>query len=76
MSVKPQLKTLSWFWCDKLSKEKAQNIAVRTNHIKARIDKTQQNSECGDRDEIINHLISESRKLAQKECKIRHDWVG
>ena len=35
-----------------------QNNAIRTNHIKARIDKTQQNSECrlcGDRDETINH---------------------
>ena len=34
----------------------AQNSAIRTNHIKARIDKMQQNSECrlcGDRDETI-----------------------
>ena len=47
-----------------------QNNAVRTNHIKARIDKTQQNSKCrlcGDRDETINHIISECNKLAQKE---------
>ena len=39
----------------------------------------QQNSKCrlcGDRDETINHIISECRKLAQKENKIRHDWVG
>ena len=39
----------------------AQNNAVGTNHIKARIDKTQQNSKCtlcGDRDETINHIIS------------------
>ena len=57
----------------------AQNNAVRTNHIKARIDKTQQNSKCrlcGDRDETINHIISECRKLARKEYKTRHDWVG
>ena len=57
----------------------AQNNAIRTNHIKARIDKTQQNSKCrlcGDRDETINHIISEFSKLAQKEYKIRHDWVG
>ena len=56
-----------------------QNHAIRTNHIKARIDKTQQNSKCrlcGDRDETINHIISECSKLAQKECKTRHDWVG
>ena len=45
----------------------AQNSAIRTNHIKARIDKTQQNSKyrlCGDRDETINHIISECSKLA------------
>ena len=42
----------------------AQNNAIRTNHIKARIDKTQQNSKCrlcGDRYETINHIISECR---------------
>ena len=34
----------------------AQDNAIRNNHIKARIDKTQQNSKCrlcGDRDETI-----------------------
>ena len=31
---------------------------------------------CGDRDENINHIISEYSKLAQKEYKTRHDWVG
>ena len=54
----------------------AQDNAVRTNPIKARIDKTQQNSKCGDRDETITHIISECSKLAQKEHKTRHDWVG
>ena len=57
----------------------AQDKAIRTNHIKAKIDKTQQNSkcrQCGDRDETINHIISECSKLAQKEYKARHDWVG
>ena len=56
----------------------AQNNTIRTNHIKVRIDKTQQNSKCrlcGDRDETINHIISKYRKLAQ-EYKVRHDWVG
>ena len=51
----------------------AQNNAIRTNKIKARIDKTQQNCKCtlcGDRDETINHTIS---KLAQKEYKTKHD---
>ena len=57
----------------------AQNNAVRTNHIKVRIDKTQQNSKCwlcGDRDETINHIISKCSKLAPKEYKTRPDWVG
>ena len=49
------------------------------NNNKARVDKTQQNSKCrlcGDRDETINHIISECSKLAQKEYKARYDWVG
>ena len=57
----------------------AQHNAIRTNHIKARIDKTQQNSKyrlCGDIDETINHIISECSKLVQKEYKTRHAWVG
>ena len=57
----------------------AQNSAIRTNHIKVRIDKTQQNSKCrlcGDRDETINHIISECSKLARKEYKAKLDWVG
>ena len=28
------------------------------------------------RDEIVYHIISDYRKLTQKECKRRHDWVG
>ena len=57
----------------------AQNKAIRTNHIKARIDNTWQNIKCWqccDRDETINHIISECSKLALKEYKIRNDWVG
>ena len=44
-----------------------------------KIDKTQQNSkcrQCDDRDETINHIINECSKLAKKEYKTRHDWVG
>ena len=75
----------TWTWLRKLKRETeslliaAQDNAIRTNHIKARIDKTQQNSKCrlcGDRDETINHIISECSKLAQKEYKTRHDWMG
>ena len=57
----------------------AQNSAVRTNYVKAKIDNVQQNSKfrlCGDRDETINHMISECSKLVQKEYKTRHDCVG
>ena len=57
----------------------AQSSAIRTNNIKARIDKIQQNSKCrlrDDLDETINHIICEYSKLAQKEYKTRHDWVG
>ena len=58
----------------------AQNNAIRTNHINARIDKMQQNRKCrlcsSNRDVTINHIISECSKLAQKEHKTRHDWVG
>ena len=54
----------------------AQNNAIRTKQIKERIDKMPQNSKCRlcvDRDETINHIISECSKLAQKEYKTRHD---
>ena len=55
------------------------NSDIWTNHIKARIDKTQQNSKfrlCADRNKTINHIKSECCKLSQKEYKARHDWVG
>ena len=56
----------------------AQNNAIKTNHTTAKIDKMQQKSRCtlcGDKDETIN-LISECSKLAQKEYKTRHNWLG
>jgi len=31
---------------------------------------------CGERDETISHIISECKKLAQKEYKRRHDNVA
>ena len=78
-------KTLTWLRKGSFKRETesllivAQVNAVRTNHIKARIDKTQQNSKCrlcGDRDETINHKISECSKLGQREYKARHEWFG
>ena len=77
-------KTWTWLKKGNLKRETeslliaAQDNAIRTNHTKARIDKTQQNSKCRlcvDRDVTINHIISECSKLAQKEYKARHDWV-
>ena len=49
------------------------------NQINVRIDKTQQNSKCrlcGDWDETIKNILIEDSKLAQKEYKTRHNWVG
>ena len=78
-------KTWTWLRKGNLTRETeslliaAQDNDIRSNHIKARIDKTQQNSKCrlyGDREETINHIISECSKLTQKEYKARHDWVG
>ena len=57
----------------------AQEQAIRTNVIKARIDRTQEESKCrmcGRADETINHLLSECSKMAKKEYKRRHDWMG
>ena len=56
-----------------------QNNAIKTNYIKAKIDKTLYNSKFrlyGDNDETITHIISECSKLEQKEHKSGHVWVG
>ena len=44
----------------------AQNNVIRADYVKVRTDKTQQNSKCrlcSERDEIINHIMRERRKL-------------
>ena len=56
-----------------------QNNAIRINYIKARIDKTQHIRKfrlCGDKDEMINHKISECSKLAENLYKTRHGSGG
>ena len=77
-------KTWTWLRKRNLKRETeslliaAQDNAIRTNHIKVRIGKTQQDNKCGlcgDRDETINPIVGECSKLAQKEYKARHDWV-
>ena len=55
----------------------AQNNTIKTNHILARMYKTQENSICtlcGDRDETINHMMSKCSKFSLKENKTRHGW--
>ena len=67
-------KTWTWLRKGNLKREKeylliaAQDNAIRTNNIKARIDKSQQNSKwrlCRDiDDETINHIISNCSKFS------------
>ena len=48
----------------------AQNNAIRTNYVKAKIDKTQWNTKCrlcDDRDETITHIISKCSKIAERK---------
>ena len=80
-----QEKTWTWLRIGNINRERESHLiatqknAIRTNQIKARIDKTQQNIKCrlrGDRDETINHMISEYSKLAQREYKTWHNSVG
>ena len=57
----------------------AQNQSIRTNLVKARIDKSQGDSlsrVCRKVDESIDHIVCGCSKLAQKEYKRRHDNLG
>ena len=57
----------------------AQNQGIRTNLVKAKIDKSQADSfcrRCRKVGENIDHIVSGFSKLAQKEYKIRHDNLG
>ena len=48
----------------------AQEPAIRTNSIKAKIDKTQENSTYGifgKAEKRVNHMLNKCRKLVQKE---------
>jgi len=77
----------SWVWLQKgdLKRETeslivaAQNQSIRTNLIKAKIDKSQGDSLCRlckKANESIDHVVSGCSKLAQKEYKRRHDNLG
>ena len=50
----------------------AQDQALRTNYIKATIDKSQ----IDDKNETVSHIVSGCSKLALKEYKKRHDNVA
>ena len=57
----------------------AQNQSIRTNLVKAKIDKDQGDSlcrVCRNVDKIIDHIVSGYIKLAQKKYKRRHDNLG
>ena len=54
----------------------AQNKSIRTNLVKARIDKSQGDylcRMCRKVDESIDHVVSGCSKLSQNEYKRRHD---
>ena len=72
-----------WMWLKKETLREKLNLykmnVMKTNSIKASIGKTQQNNKCRlrrDRDEKNTHIVCECSKLAQKEYKTRHDWMG
>ena len=57
----------------------AQNQSKRTNLVKAKIDKSQKDTQCRlckKADEGIDHVVSGCSKLAQKEYKRRPDDLG
>ena len=57
----------------------AQEQALRTNQVKAKIDQSQVDDKCrmcGNANETINHLTNECAKMAQNDYKRRHDLVG
>ena len=57
-----------------------QNQSIRTNLVKAKIDKKSQGDSlcrvCRKVDERIDHIVSGCSKLALKEYKRRHDNLG
>ncbi|XP_068734717.1 uncharacterized protein [Montipora capricornis] len=76
----------SWEWLEKGHIKRhteglimaAQSQSVRANAIKAKNEKSQDDSRCRlckKTNETVNHLLSECPKLAQSEYKRRHDNV-
>ena len=70
ISSDKQATSYTWMWLRKVNLKKeteslltaGQNNAIRSNYIKTKIDKTQQNSKCrlcGDGDETINNRMQQ-----------------
>ena len=56
--------------CHSNSSEKpSTNVGVKTR-------KGVNDNMCRERDETVNHIISECSKLTQKKYMSKHDWVG
>ena len=73
VAKKGKSKERNWISSDSRTKQRHKDNVI------ARIDKTRQNCRYklwGNKDETINHIISECSKLAQKKYKTSHDWVG
>lgn len=81
------LSGVSWNWIrtGELKKETeglifaAQDQALRSNAVKARIEKQNVSSKCrmcGSHDETVQHILCSCPKLVQTEYKKRHDAVG
>ena len=66
---KPQVRNFEYLLIE------AQNNAISTNYVKAKIDNIHNDDKCrlyGDRDETV--ILREYRKLTEKEYKTRHNW--
>ena len=77
----------SWVWLQNghLKRETeglivaVQNQSIRTNLVKAKIDKSQKDTLCRlckEVDDSIDHVVRGCSKLARKECKRRYDSLG
>ena len=77
----------SWSWLRKADLKiqtgvlicAGQEQALRANYVKYHIDKTVESPLCrlcGEKDESVNHIVCECKKVAQREYKQRHDNVA
>ena len=54
----------------------AQSQVLKPNAVKEKIDRSQNDSLCRQKEEIVTHLFCECPNLAQKKYKQRHDGVA